>query len=214
MDRSPPGSSVHRILQARILKWVAISSSRGSFWPRNWNWISLLKVKVKSLSRVWLFATPWTVAYQAPSLHGILHARVLEWVTSTPGDLPNPGIELQSPTFQADSLTSEPPGKQSPELTGRLFTTSTTLEALSYLQVGKNKCYKWFKYKVMFDKTKSLQFIKKEGLREGAHKALIWCCLKWCVIKLKVLYGGEEFYANTSLPELDKHYTIYWAEAH
>ena len=35
---------------------------------------------MKSLSRVQLFATPWTVAYQAPTLHGILQARVLEWV--------------------------------------------------------------------------------------------------------------------------------------
>ena len=39
-----------------------------------------VKVKVKSLSRVQLFATPWTVAYQAPVLHGILQARILEWV--------------------------------------------------------------------------------------------------------------------------------------
>ena len=36
MDYSPPGSSVHGILQARILKWVAISSSRGSSRPRDW----------------------------------------------------------------------------------------------------------------------------------------------------------------------------------
>ena len=35
MDYSPPGSSVHGVFQARILKWVAISSTRGSFWPRN-----------------------------------------------------------------------------------------------------------------------------------------------------------------------------------
>ena len=35
MDYSPPGSSVHGVFQARILKWVAISSARGSFWPRN-----------------------------------------------------------------------------------------------------------------------------------------------------------------------------------
>ena len=53
---------------------------------------------------------------------------------------------------------------KSPELAVRFFTTSANLEALSYLQVGKNKCYKWFKYKVIFDKTKSLQFIKKEGV--------------------------------------------------
>ena len=36
MDCSPPGSSVHRTLQVRILEWVAILSSRGSSWPRDW----------------------------------------------------------------------------------------------------------------------------------------------------------------------------------
>ena len=36
MDCSPPGCSVHGILQARILEWVAISFSRGSSWPRDW----------------------------------------------------------------------------------------------------------------------------------------------------------------------------------
>ena len=55
MDGSPPGSPVPGILQARTLEWVAISFSNA------WKW----KVNVKLLSRVWLFATPWTVAYQA-----------------------------------------------------------------------------------------------------------------------------------------------------
>ena len=55
-DGSPPGSAVPGILQARTLEWVAISFSNA------WKW----KVKVKSLSRVWLFAIPWTAAYQAP----------------------------------------------------------------------------------------------------------------------------------------------------
>ena len=55
-DGSPPGSTVPGILQARTLEWAAISFSSA------WKW----KVKVKSLSRVWLFATPWTSAYQAP----------------------------------------------------------------------------------------------------------------------------------------------------
>ena len=41
MDYSPPGSSVHGILQARILKWVAMPSSRGSSWPRDWTCVSL-----------------------------------------------------------------------------------------------------------------------------------------------------------------------------
>ena len=53
IDSSPPGSSVPGILQARTLEWVAISFSNA------WKW------KVKSLSRVKLFATPWTAAYQA-----------------------------------------------------------------------------------------------------------------------------------------------------
>ena len=46
------------------------------------------------------------------SVHGVLQARVLEWMPYPfPGDLPNPGIKLGSPTLQADSLLSEPPGK-------------------------------------------------------------------------------------------------------
>ena len=55
-DGSPPDSSDPGILQARTLEWVAISFSNA------WKW----KVKVKSFSRVWLFATLWTAAYQAP----------------------------------------------------------------------------------------------------------------------------------------------------
>ena len=48
------------------------------------------------------------------SVHGILQARILEWVASSfsrGSDLPDPGIELGSPTLQAVSLPSEPPGK-------------------------------------------------------------------------------------------------------
>ena len=41
-DSSPTGSSVHRISQARILEWVAISFSRGSSWPKNWTWVSCI----------------------------------------------------------------------------------------------------------------------------------------------------------------------------
>ena len=42
IDCSLPGSSVHRIHQARILEWVAVSFSRGSFWPRNWTQVSCI----------------------------------------------------------------------------------------------------------------------------------------------------------------------------
>ena len=56
IDGSPPGFPIPGILQARTLEWGAISFSNA------WKW----KVKVKSLSRVWPSATPWTAAYQAP----------------------------------------------------------------------------------------------------------------------------------------------------
>ena len=60
IDGSPPGSPIPGILQARTMEWVAISFSN------TWKW----KGKVKSLSRVWLFSTPWTVAHQAPPSMG------------------------------------------------------------------------------------------------------------------------------------------------
>ena len=73
-----------------------------------------MKVKVKSLSPVQLFATLWTVAHQA-SL-SMRFSRQQYWSglpVPSPGDLPNPGIEPRSPALQADALTSEPPGKPS-----------------------------------------------------------------------------------------------------
>ena len=56
IDGSPPGSPIPGILQAKTLEWVAISFSKA------WKW----RVKVKSLSHVWLLVTPWTAAYQTP----------------------------------------------------------------------------------------------------------------------------------------------------
>ena len=88
MDCSPPGSSLHEISPARIQEWVAISSSRGSSWPRDQThiscvpcigrWIlyrcatwevriySLLLLLLSRFSRVWLCATPQMAAHQAP----------------------------------------------------------------------------------------------------------------------------------------------------
>ena len=93
-DCSPPGSSVHRILQVKILEWVAISFSNA------WKW----KVKVKSLSRVWLLATPWTVAYQAPPSVGFPRQ---EYRSGVP--LPSPLILLRwqySPNWSTASMQS------------------------------------------------------------------------------------------------------------
>ena len=77
IDGSSPRSPVPGTLQARTLEWVAISFSNV------WKW----KVKVKSLSRVWLLATPWTAAYQAPPPMGI--SRQEYWS----------GLPLPSPRF-------------------------------------------------------------------------------------------------------------------
>ena len=81
IDGSPPGSPIPGILQARTLEWVAISFCNA------WKW----KVKVKSLSHVQLFVTPWTAAYQAPPSMGFSRQ---EYWSGVP--LPSPeGIETQ-----------------------------------------------------------------------------------------------------------------------
>ena len=134
MDSSPSGSPVHGILQARILEWVSISFFRGIFptqrlklcllfvlyWQVGFflfvlffNHQSYLKVKERKLfSRVQLFATPQTIAYQAPLSMEFSRE---EYQSGLPflstGDLPNPGVKPRSPMLQADTLPSEPPGK-------------------------------------------------------------------------------------------------------
>ena len=76
-----------------------------------------MKVKAKSLSHVWFSATSWTVAYQDPP--SMEFSRQEYWSGlpfPSPGDLPDPGIEPQSPALQADTLSSEPLGKPFPEM--------------------------------------------------------------------------------------------------
>ena len=84
IDGSPPGSAVPGILWARTLGWVAISFSNA------WKW----KEKVKPLCRVWLFATPWTAAYQAPLPMGLSRQEYWSW------------LPLPSPAYWSDSLYS------------------------------------------------------------------------------------------------------------
>ena len=139
MNCSLPGSSVLEISQARILEWVAISSSRYLFNPGIeptslaypvWQTDSLplshlggpfscishylcdMLSWAKSLSRVRLFATPWTAAYQAPPSMGFFRQEYWSGLPfPSPGDLPNPGIKPRSPTLRTNALPSEPPGK-------------------------------------------------------------------------------------------------------
>ena len=87
IDSSPPGSPIPGILQARTLEWVAISFSNAGKW----------KVKVKSLSHVWLLATEWTAAYQAPPSMGF--SRQEYWS----------GVPLPSPEMSWDPLNQTLP---------------------------------------------------------------------------------------------------------
>ena len=126
MDCSQPGSSVHGILQARILEWVDIPFFRGSSWPRDrtqtfcdgrWilyhqaTWEALIiksmKKKWKSLSRVQLFETLGTIQFMEFSRQEYWSG----WPFPSPGDLPNPGIEPRSAALQVDFLLFEPLGK-------------------------------------------------------------------------------------------------------
>ena len=68
---------------------------------------------MKLLSHVRLFASPWTVAHQAPP--SMEFSRQEYWSGlpfPSPGDLPDPGLEARSPALRADTLPSEPPGNQ------------------------------------------------------------------------------------------------------
>ena len=70
----------------------------------------IYKVKVRSLSRVRLFVTPWTVAHQALLSMGFSRQEYWSGLPfPPPGDLPDPGFEPRSPALQADALTSGPP---------------------------------------------------------------------------------------------------------
>ena len=91
IDSSPPDSPIPGVLQARTLEWVAISFSNA--------WKS--KVKVKLLSHVWLLATPWTAAYQAPPSMGFSRQ---EYWSGVP--VPSP---LTSETVQKTSRDILPP---------------------------------------------------------------------------------------------------------
>ena len=91
-DGSPPGSPIPGILQARTLEWVAISFSNAGKW----------KVKVTSLSRVQLLATPWTAAHQAPRSMGFARQ---EYSSGLP--LPAPPIEDDVCPLQASGMKTE-----------------------------------------------------------------------------------------------------------
>ena len=94
MDCSPPGSSVHGILQARILEWVAMPSSRGTSQPRYWTQASRITGK---------FFIIWATREAQEYWNG--------WPIPSPGDLPDPRMELGFPALHVDSFPTRLPGK-------------------------------------------------------------------------------------------------------
>ena len=130
LDCNPPTSSVYGICQTRILEWVVISFSGGSSQPRDQIWVSCISGRFftnepqgspsdspsESESEVAqscpTLCDPMDCSPPGSSVHGILQARILEWVAiSFSRCLPDPGIKPRSPALQADTLTSDPPGK-------------------------------------------------------------------------------------------------------
>ena len=150
MDCSLPDSSVHGILQARILEWVPVPFSRGCSWPRNWtrvycitgrfftswatreahNWhITMHECRAYNVL-IWYIHMKVKVTQSCPTLcnptdstvHGILQARILEWV----------GIPFSSRSSQPRNRT----GVSCIE--GGLFTSWAIREALLNLKVILN----------------------------------------------------------------------------
>ena len=126
------------------------------------------EVEVKSLSCVWLYATPWTVAYKTPlSMEFSRQEYWSGWPFSSPGGLPDPGIEPRSPALQADALPSELPGKSQ----GKGHSNERTL--------GSRVWFSWFYvlrtclhytllnlvWEFCSSETMSLDIIKRNGLR-------------------------------------------------
>ena len=138
MDSRLSGPSVHGVLKARILKWFAIpvelfqilkddalkvlysicqqfGKLSTGHRPGKGQFSFQFQRKVKSLSHVWLFVTPWTLAHQASSSMGF--SRQVYWSGlpfPTPGDFPNPQIKplsLLSSSLAGRFFTTVPSGK-------------------------------------------------------------------------------------------------------
>ena len=98
------------------VKWEASHMKRDLHsLCRNWTWVTWMRTRNpnhQTSSHVWLFAIPWTVAYQAPPSMEFSRQEYWSGVPfPSPGDLSNPGTEPGSPALWAGALSSELPGK-------------------------------------------------------------------------------------------------------
>ena len=83
----------------------------GSIWYKNVYYV-FSEVKMKVAQSCPTLCNLMDCSPPGSSVHGILQARILEWLASpSPGDLPNPGVEPRSSALRAEFLPLEPPGK-------------------------------------------------------------------------------------------------------
>ena len=108
MSNSTSGYILKKI-ESRILKILCYCGNTQRWKQPRWK--ERKKWRRSVMSDVWLFVTPWTVAYQAPLSMGFSRQEFWSGLPfPSPGDLPDPGIEPWSPSLQAGVLPSEPPG--------------------------------------------------------------------------------------------------------
>ena len=165
IDGSPPGSPVPGIPQARTLEWVSISFSNA------WKW----KVKVKSLSRVRLLATPWTVAYQAPLSMGFSRQ---EYWSGLP--LPSPVPLWNVNYFELKSINLED--------SGNTFTSPlTTWKNLDRELMLKKKKKKSYYQRLLFKSERSI-YIRHSKHQVTKHLLSLSCKLPSCPLKPRPLF--------------------------
>ena len=146
MDCSPPGSSAHGILQARIPEWVAIPFSRRSSWPRDWTRVSHIvgrfftiwaarkaqtEAVLSRVSRIWL-CDPKDCRLPGSSVHGILQVRILEWVAMSSSRGSSPPRDLGYFAIEQISLKSFPSWFKSWSLSPRLEEFLASIREHSY----------------------------------------------------------------------------------
>ena len=172
----------------------------------------VLVSKWKSLSRVQLFASPWTIQ----SMHFSRPEYWSGWPFPSPGDLPNLGIEPRSPALQADSLPAEPQGN--PKNTGvgslsllqRIFPTQDSNWGLLHCRrIFYQLSYQWIlltkKYRAPVSNTAPttaaparLKFNKIKNSIRQSHWPHFKCCLLYWTVKLQRISINSEILTEYS----------------